>query len=114
MRARFGEELVGPVLIRSGVPFPHASGVGLTLAPFSMENMPMNPIVHDSERWIRVDMKSLADSTPGLSYLQRPVGVASDHDSSRAALAGLRAEPPPERRQHVLGVTVAIVAGDDY
>lgn len=28
-----------------------------------MENMPMNPIVHDSERWIRVDMKSLADST---------------------------------------------------
>jgi len=23
----------------------------------------MNPIVHDSERWIRVDMKSLADST---------------------------------------------------
>jgi hypothetical protein len=51
---------------------------------------------------------------PGLSYLQRPVGVASDHDSSRAALAGLRAKPPPERRQHVLGVTVAIEAGDDY
>jgi predicted dehydrogenase len=29
-----------------------------------------------------------------LSYLQRPVGIASDHDSSRAALAGLGSEPP--------------------
>jgi len=34
MRASFGEELVGPVLIRSGVPFPHASGVGLTPCAF--------------------------------------------------------------------------------
>src|SRR5271165_3717282 len=49
-----------------------------------------------------------------LSDLQRPVGVASDHDSSRAALTGLPAEPPPQRRQHVLGVTVAIEAGEDY
>ena len=34
MRASFGEELVGLVLIRSGVPFPHVSGVDLTLCAF--------------------------------------------------------------------------------
>jgi hypothetical protein len=47
MRASFGEDLVGPVLIRSGVSFTLASGVDLSFAPFKVASRPINPTAHD-------------------------------------------------------------------
>jgi len=63
LRASLGEEFVGAVLIRSGVALRTRAERTPLFAPFSMENVPVSPIVHDSETWIRVDMKSPADST---------------------------------------------------
>ena len=67
----------------------------------------MNPALRANETGIKTGRKITGRQYTRLSYHQRPVRGAPDHDSDRAALASLPAELPPKRRRHVLGAAVA-------
>jgi len=75
MRASFAEDLMGPVLIRSSVPFTHVSGVGLALCAFQcgeQAHEPDRPCQGDTDQGGR---KITGRQHTRLSDLQRPVGV---------------------------------------
>jgi hypothetical protein len=95
MRARFGEELVGPLLIRSGVPFRTRAAWTSLFAPFSMENRLRNPITQDSEKRIRVAFKSLADSTRDSVTFSDPSGLPRTTTAVVPPLRAFMRNPAP-------------------
>src|SRR5690348_6355977 len=114
MRASIGEDLMGPVLLRPDVPFvlpgfAHSAPGALEHREQAQEtDHPRQREVHQRGR------KITGLQHPGPSHLQRPVSVAPDHSNTSAALASLPAKLPTRRRHHVLGVAVALKAGENY